>query len=67
MRLCLPWDDSLYSNVQVQKGLIDMENMFQLLSRRSAVQDMRFAQPLTVSQGASGLLHGHKATQLGLF
>ena len=36
---------------QLQKGFIDMENMFQLLGRRSAVRDLRDAKPLTVSQG----------------
>ena len=38
--------------VQLQKGLIDMENMFELLDRRSAVQDLPSAKPLTVSEGA---------------
>ena len=31
-----------------------MENMFELLGRRSAVQDLRDAKPLTISQGAPG-------------
>ncbi len=38
---------------QLQKGLIDMENMFELLERRSAVKDLPSAKPLTVSEGAS--------------
>ena len=40
------------SVMQLQKGLIDMENMFELLERRSAVQDLPSAKPLTVSEGA---------------
>ena len=41
--------------LQLQKGLIDMENMFELLERRSAVQDLPAAKPLTVSEGAPGM------------
>lgn len=38
---------------QVQKGFINMENMFELLAKRSGVQDKAGAPPLCITQGAT--------------